>query len=439
VGTIVSSMVMSSELYSNQVDSRKTGMSPLYKIVFSLLLLVCGMFVQHKYHLVERVIQDSATIQSTDSYVSIGKPQNTSAPEFVSDADFGIFWEVWDILDRDYVDHTKLDATKMVDGAVSGMTAALDDPYTAYLPPKVFERVGQELAGAFYGVGIELGYKEKVLAVVAPLPDTPAGNANVEPGDLIVHVKDDQKSLDADSGAWSLQEAMDAIRGPKDSKVTLTLIREGESAPIEVTLTRAEIVVKSVKMEVVERNGKKVAHIKLMRFGERTMAEWDALVSEILKQRTDLAGVVLDMRGNPGGLFDDAVEIASEFIKDGVVVSEQGKTSKRDFKVTGQARLSKVPVVVLVNGGSASASEIVAGALRDRLNVKLIGEKTFGKGTVQDRRDLSNGGGIHITISKWLLPAGDWIHETGIDVSVEVKDDPKTEIDEQLEKAIEEL
>jgi carboxyl-terminal processing protease len=206
-----------------------------------------------------------------------------------------------------------------------------------------------------------------------------------------------------------------------------------------VTLQRGEIVVKSAQVEFVEHRGRRVAHIKLSRFGERTNGEWDQVVNQVMAERQRIDGIVLDMRNNPGGYFDGAIEVASEFIDKGTVVSQKGKFTSQDFSVRGRPRLLNIPVEVLVNRGSASASEIVAGALRDRLGSKLIGEQTFGKGTVQDRRELSNGGGVHITVSRWMLPGGDWIHDEGIPVDIEVVDDPESELDEALLRAIEEF
>ncbi len=355
--------------------------------------------------------------------------------------DFDIFWEVWGTLERDYLEPDKLDASKMVDGAISGMTAALGDPYTMYLPPEDNERSGEDLAGSFYGVGIELGYVESTLAVVAPIKDGPADKKAVMAGDLIIHVKDTSKSLDEDTIGWSLDEAVKHIRGKKGTDVILTLVRtsEGDRKPFEVTITRDEIIVKSVTLEFVERDGKQVAHLKLSKFGERTTAEWDEAVKQILAKRQQIKGIVLDLRNNPGGFFDTSIEVASDFVKKDVVVQQQGKIRTQNYSSNCKGRLAGIPLVVTVNRGSASASEIVAGALRDDLSIKLIGEKTFGKGTVQDRRELTNGGGLHVTIGRWLLPKGSWIHKEGIPVDVEIKDDTSTKEDEVLFKAIESL
>lgn len=405
------------------------------KVAMIMLLFVLGAFFEYKIQFLGRYAQKNLNAVGTTSPLS--ELVNVHTAQEKKNIDFGIFWEVWSLLERDYVYPEKLDATKMVDGAVGGLAASLGDPYTMYLPKEANERSAQDLAGAFYGVGIELGYVDGILAAVSPLEGTPAFAAGVKAGDLIINVKDEAKGVDEDSSRWPLNKAVDTIRGPKDTPVTLTLVREGVEAQFDVTINRGEIVVSSVTLEFVESAGKRVAHLKLSRFGERTDAEWNASVEEIVKQKGSIDGIVLDMRNNPGGFFEGAINVSSEFIEDGVVVSQKDRLFKQDFEARGKARLAGIPVEVLVNKGSASASEIVAGALRDRLGAQLIGTKTFGKGTVQDRRELSNGAGIHITVARWMLPGGEWIHEAGIPVNVEVEDTVDTDVDEQLLKAIE--
>lgn len=413
-----------------------------FNLLTAVLLIIVGGMAQYRYNIVQYLPFDvpSRVVKSDLSPQQLSKLMNTAQPSEFQDVDFSVFWQAWQLLEENYLDHEKIDPAKMVDGAVAGMTAALEDPYTAYLPREDKVRTGQDLAGAFYGVGIELGYVEGVLAVVAPLDGTPASRANVEAGDMILRVKDEQKGIDEDSSNWSLTHAVDQIRGPRNSEVTLTLFRKNNgNEPFEVTLMRDEIIVKSVELSFENVAEKRVAHIKLSRFGERTFEEWDAAVKEILENRTDIDGIVLDMRNNPGGFFDGAIKVASDFIPSGVVVSQKGRFSEQSYPVEGRARLTNMPLVVLVNGGSASASEIVAGALRDQLKTPLVGQKTFGKGTVQDRRDLANGGAVHVTIARWILPSGEWIHNEGIAVDVEVKDDPETDEDEMLLKAVESL
>lgn len=418
----------------------KITRSQLNNAFFAILLVVLGLVIENRYGLVYSFARENpqAPIISTRRARSLVTNEEIP-PERQQEVSFETFWEVWSLLERDYLEPGDIKAEKMVNGAIGGMTSALGDPYTVYLPPAENQRSGEDLAGSFFGVGIELGYREGILAVVAPLKDTPAEQAGIKAGDLIIRVNDPAKNLDEDSSRWSLNEAVDAIRGPNGTPVTLTLLREGQSEPLEITVNRGEIVVNSVEVEFVEHAGKRVAHVSLSRFGERTEAEWDEVVSTILKNKPNINGIVLDMRNNPGGFFDGAIDIASDLIQSGVVVTQKGQFVEQDFPARGRARLINIPVEVLVNRGSASASEIVAGALRDRLGAKLIGERTFGKGTVQDRRELSNGGGLHVTIARWLLPSGEWIHDEGIPVNIEIADNPDTEEDEQLLRAIEEL
>jgi carboxyl-terminal processing protease len=430
------------EMFNHEYNKTlmKITRSQLNNAFFAILLVVLGLVIENRYGLVYSFARENPQVPIISTRRARSLVTNEEIPpERQQEVSFETFWEVWSLLERDYLEPGDIKAEKMVNGAIGGMTSALGDPYTVYLPPAENQRSGEDLAGSFFGVGIELGYREGILAVVAPLKDTPAEQAGIKAGDLIIRVNDPAKNLDEDSSRWSLNEAVDAIRGPKGTPVTLTLLREGQSEPLEITVNRGEIVVNSVEVEFVEHAGKRVAHVSLSRFGERTEAEWDEVVSTILKNKPNINGIVLDMRNNPGGFFDGAIDIASDLIQSGVVVTQKGQFVEQDFPARGRARLINIPVEVLVNRGSASASEIVAGALRDRLGAKLIGERTFGKGTVQDRRELSNGGGLHVTIARWLLPSGEWIHDEGIPVNIEIADNPDTEEDEQLLRAIEEL
>jgi carboxyl-terminal processing protease len=405
------------------------------QFIIAALLVVLGGVVGYRLRGNENIPVLSPILSKATQI----KVKNVSQPEQYSDVDFSQFWEVWKILEQSYIEPDKIKPDQMVYGAIKGMTSALEDPYTVYLPPEEQKRSEEDLSGSFFGVGIQLGYVDEVLAVSTPLKGSPAEKAGLKAKDLIIHVKDDK--VDKDTQGWSLSEAVGYIRGERGTKVTLTIIRRSEKVePFEVTLVRDEIVVPSVELKYLDLpNGKKAAHIVLSRFGDRTDAEMNQAIESIRSQSSSVQGVILDMRDNPGGYLDGAVSVASEFIKDGLIVSQQGKSSNRPYNARGNARLSELPVEVIVNGGSASAAEIVAGALRDRKNAKLIGEKTFGKGTVQDAMRLKSGAGLHVTVAKWILPNGDWIQETGIPVDVEVKPDDKTETDEVLEKAKEEL
>lgn len=360
---------------------------------------------------------------------------NRETPRNIS-ADFSLFWQVWDKLNEQYVDKKALDPQKMVDGAISGMVSSLGDPYTVYLPPQQNKEAKEDLNGAFEGVGIQLGFKDKVLSVVTPISGTPADKAGVKAGDAILHIKDVEKKIDKDTTGMTLPEAVSIIRGKKGTEVELTLGRESEEKPVIVKLLRETIVVKSATVEIKDLPaGRQVAILKLNKFGDRTQEEWTNAVDQLASLPVgQLKGIVLDLRFNPGGYLDGAVWVAGEFLPAGkqVVTQQYGDGSRTDNKVSRIGRFLKTPLVVLVNEGSASAAEILAGALRDHNRAKIVGIKTFGKGSVQQPEDFDNGAGIHITVARWLRPNGDWIDKKGIEPDVKVEED-----DKQLEKAIE--
>jgi len=417
----------------------KMKLTTLRNGLIGILLFVLGLIIGQRYHV---QVADLASLNSSNSQGTTSALSKLTgrltAPEDKS-VEFDVFWEVWSMLEQEYLEPEKLDAEEMVNGAVRGMTAAIGDPYTIYLPPDDNKRSGENLNGSFYGVGIELGYIDGTLAVIAPLDDTPAVKAGIEAGDLILHVKDEKKNIDEDTLNWSLEEAVNNIRGERNTPITFTLYREDAASTFDVTVRRDEILIETVKVEFKEFEGKNIALLRVGKFGGRTGEEWDTAVAQIKAASPKVDGIVLDLRNNPGGYFDTSIELASDFIKSGVVVSQKDKYTQQDFRSIGTARLKDYPLVVLVNKGSASASEILAGALRDDLGVKLIGEQTFGKGTVQDRKAVSNGGGIHITVGRWLLPSGAWIHDEGISVDIEVEQNRDTEEDEVLQRGLEEV
>lgn len=348
--------------------------------------------------------------------------------------DFKLFWDTWDLLNREYIDKKALESDKLFYGAISGMVASVGDPYTFFLPPEAQKSSKEELNGSFEGVGIQLGFnKDKRLVVIAPLSGTPAQRSGIKPQDLILKIDEE------DTSGMTLPEAVKLIRGPKGTSITLTIQRDEEEELKEVVLIRDTIIVKSVEVSFKNTKGAKlIAVLKLSRFGERTKEEWGMAVSEV--SSSDSQGIILDLRNNPGGFLEGAVFIASEFLDGGnVVLQENAQGEKVAFKVERAGKLTKVPMVVLINKGSASASEIVAGALQDRDRAKLVGEKSFGKGTIQQAQDLANNTGIHITVAKWLTPKGRWVNEIdGLEPDITIKadkEDPTKDL--QLDKAIE--
>lgn len=378
-------------------------------------------------------------------------------PPSQMNADFSQFWQVLDKIEASYYDKKAIDPQKIINGAISGMVESLDDPYTVYLPPTQNDEFKSGLAGKFEGIGAELGLKNKQIIIVAPLDGSPAKKSGIKPGDAIVKV-DGQVTF-----GWSLAQAVDKIRGPKGTTVKLSIGRgEGEELK-DIDIVRDTITVKSLttytkQVKDIESVGKeakstkiaddKIIYIRLSQFGDSTNSEWLKLANDAsvrLKTEKDIKGIVFDLRNNPGGYLNDAVYIISEFVKSGNAVLQEDKNGDRaSFPVSGKGLLYDVPLVVLINKGSASASEIVAGALRDHDRATLVGETSFGKGTIQQAEDFGGGAGLHVTIAKWLTPDGTWVgngkNGAGLKPDVEVKVDEKNpERDAQLEKAIEEL
>lgn len=375
-------------------------------------------------------------------------------PPATTSVDFGLFWDVWQRLLRFYIDRTSMDSQKMVWGAISGMVNSLGDPYTTFLPPKENKEFKEDLGGAFDGIGAQLGLKDGRIIVIAPLKGTPAQKAGVLAGDYILKVNDE------DTAGWSVPQAVTKIRGPRGTEVKLEILHENAQKPVELTIQRDTITVPSVEWwvktprEVTEISGvpdalkfldrtEKIAYLRLSRFGDNTNDDWNKAIGEILTaQRNNgtLKGLILDLRNNPGGYLDGSVFIASEFLKDGVIVSQvNSDATKEEFPVNRKGKLLDIALVVLVNKGSASASEIVAGALKDYKRATLVGEVTFGKGSVQTPFDLAQDAGLHITTGKWLLPKGDSISKVGVkpDIEVTLEDATNATADAQLAKAIE--
>lgn len=353
-----------------------------------------------------------------------------------TDANFALFWKVWDTIDSSYYDKTKIDTGKMVYGAISGMVGALGDPYTAFLAPEENKVVEEDLSGSFQGVGIQIGFKGKNLAVMSPLPDSPAEKAGVKAGDFIVGIVDVTKGIETSTVGMGLNDAVKIIRGKAGTKVTLVLLRDGSNETFKKEITREALDVPSVVTTYIENDT--VADIKLMKFGADTDAEWQKAVNNIMTHEPKVTSMILDLRNNPGGYLQSAVDIAGEFVKQGsvVVIEDRGGTNRTNYKTDRTGKFGDMKVVILVNGGSASASEILAGALSENKGYKLVGDKTFGKGTIQEPLQLEQGSSLHITIAKWLTPKGTWVHEKGIEPDVKIADDDKTTEDEQLQAAI---
>ena len=357
----------------------------------------------------------------------------TAAPQEFT-ADFGIFWETWDKLRETYIDKEKPnDQQKLIYGAVKGMVSSLGDPNTSFFTPEESKQFDQDLSGSFGGVGAEIGSKNEEVIIVAPLKNSPAEKVGLRANDKIFKV--DGKPTEG----LTISEVVRLIRGEIGTKVTLTIFREGWQNPRDVEIVRETVQVPTVNWSIKEDN---IIYLELASFGGTTPFAFFQAIADGLRQGGD--GLILDMRNNPGGFLEVSVTLAGWFVDRGdVVVSEKftGGDEKK-FRAYGNEALKNFPVVILMNEGSASASEILAGALRVHKGAKIIGAKSFGKGTVQQLVDLSDGSTLKVTISHWLMPDGHLIEGNGLEPDYKVlvtDEDLVNGRDPQLDKAIEVL
>jgi len=359
-----------------------------------------------------------------------GKSQCKICPP--EEIDFSLFWEAWAKLQEKFADKEKFDIQEMIYGAISGMVKSLEDPYTTFLNPEDTERFIEDVKGTFEGVGMEIGIKKGQLQVIAPLEGTPAQKAGLRAGDKIIKVDD---TLTADI---TVDEAVNLIRGPKGTEVTLTIYREEWETTKEIKIVRGLIEIPSLKWELKDEN---IAYLKLYQFSEKASFDFSKAAIEILA--SPCQKIILDLRNNPGGYLEIAQDIAGWFLERGqiVVIEDFGAGEEQKiYKAQGNTSLAEYPIVILINQGSASGSEILAGALRDNRGIKLIGEQSFGKGSVQELERLKGGSSLKITVAKWLTPKGDLITDVGLepDIKVEMTDEDYEEgRDPQLDKAIE--
>lgn len=344
----------------------------------------------------------------------------TTTSETVKDIDFEPFWDVWDKVQTRFV-RRPADQQQMFYGAIQGMVASLGDPYSVYFTPEIAKQFQEELDGTFSGIGAEVGMKNARVIVIAPLPESPAEAAGLRAGDYIAEING--KSTEG----LTVEEAVKQIRGPQGTKVDLTLVREGVKVPVKISIIRKTIELKSVTHQILPGN---VLLMTITSFNDQTLPQFNQAITVALDK--NVKGIIVDLRNNPGGFFDGAIAVASEWLDPNtVVVAERGKGDgpRKEFFSTGTHRLRGIPTAVLINGGSASASEIVAGALQDQNKAKLIGEKSFGKGSVQEYEELPDGSALKLTIALWYTPNDRSINESGIvpDIIIEPKKDVASE------------
>ncbi len=357
--------------------------------------------------------------------------------------DFSLFWQAWNKVHEKYVNPNELDNQKLIYGAIKGMVNSIGDPYTVFFDPKESKTFLEDVSGSFEGVGIEIGLKDGKIQVISPLENTPAKKAGILAGDFIVGI--DGKS----AIGISLEEAVKLIRGPKNTYVILSIMREGWESPRDFKIKRAKIDIPSLKWYLISsQTGKKdengdIVYLQLYHFSEKARFDFQKTALSILD--TSAKKIILDLRNNPGGYLEVAQYIAGWFLPQGktVVIEDFGGRREREvYRAEGNGRFSNYPVVVLINNGTASAAEILASALRDNRGVKLVGEKSFGKGCVQELENLRGGSSLKVTVANWLTPNGDLINEKGLAPDIEVKakspeESSDVEKDIQLEKAIE--
>jgi len=339
--------------------------------------------------------------------------------------------QVWTIIKTDFVNKDKIDEKKLFYGALTGFVAGLEDQHTTFLDPETTAEFEDSISGAFEGIGAEIALKEGLLTVVSPIQGSPAERAGVQPGDIIIKV--DGKDI----VGLSVEKAARLIRGPKGTEVTITIVR-GEDDPQDLKIVRDIITTKSVEWQFRDDG---IAHLKLKAFNDDTVELMQKFAKEVKAKSPK--GIVLDLRNDPGGLLDAALSVCSLWIEDQVVLVEKfGDGKETKYQAEKNAPFKKIPTVVLINQGSASGSEIVAGALQDHGIAKLVGKKSYGKGSVQELKMLPDGSSLKITVAKWYTPKMRTIDQLGIQPDVEVdlkKADVEAKKDPQLEVALQEL
>ncbi len=427
---------------SEQINTPFTAIKRPYPTAFWLVVIL--LMTVGSYAVGARTERDNLLDQgfttSTSAVVKLRGIGSQPPSGLVKQVDFKQFWDLWELIDAKFYKQP-LDAEKLLYGAMTGLAQATGDPYTSFFEPKVAEEFTQSLAGKFDGIGAEIGIKNGQVKVIAPLPDTPAARAGLLAGDAIYLI--DTTSTEG----MRVEQAVSLIRGQKGTTVTLTVGRvkiskdkndkeTKQAVELKVPIVRDTIAVPSVTHKFLPND---IVLISVSNFNNDTYQEFSKALDQILAK--EVKGVILDLRNNPGGFLDRATAMAGEWVGDKVIVVERRQGKKVDeFHGAGQGRLRDIPTVLLVNQGSASAAEIVAGALQDYQVATIVGATTFGKGSIQDYTELVDGAGVKITVAEWLTPNERFINDVGIDPDVVVEiteEDYATARDPQLDKAVE--
>lgn len=417
----------------NTLDShQKVKKIRNYLLWYVVILVVLGsftsgLFLGRTQNVLHNYVKESGNSNKTVENKYTNKTKK---------ADFDLFWQAWDTIEKKFVNQP-LDYQKMVYGAISGMLGALDDPYTVFMNPEEDKAFQQEISGSFEGIGAEVGMKNNRIVIISPLEGSPAKKVGLRPHDVILKINDEK------TDEMNLFEAVLKIRGQAGTEVVLIIQRNGVKEPKEFKITREKITQKSVTWKEEKlSNKKKVAHLKISYFGEDTARDLQSAATEILRKKE--SGIVLDLRNNGGGYLESSIDVLSVFVEPNTIIAYQelGNKSRKEFRSRGASLLKDLPLVILVNSGSASASEIVAGGLHDIRKSLLIGEKTFGKGSVQEYIPLPNNASLRVSIAKWLTANGKNINGEGIAPDVEIKmtnEDYEKDRDPQFDRAKEEI
>jgi len=403
----------------------------ILKYIFKVLviLIIASIIFLSGIYLASNNKTFSQISQKESLYLGVltGKYKKVDG-QWARNIDFDYYWEVWDILKNTYVDKDEINDKELFYGSLKGLVSSLDDPYSEFMNPVENEEFNNDMSGTFDGIGAELGIRDNILTVISPIDGTPAQKAGIMAGDKILEINGESTQN------MNINEAVSKIKGEKGTEVVLSIFRDGFEDIKKIPIVRDTIIIKSVKYEKLNNDLFLISIDSFNNDTKKILIEAIAKINEIKPK-----GVIIDLRNNPGGYLDTAVEVLGEWINGKTAVIEKfgdGKTT--EYKAMGNNGLENYKTVILINGGSASASEIVAGALHDYNKATIIGEQSYGKGSVQMVEDLSDGSAVRITVAEWITPYGQSINKTGIKPDIEVEltyDDYLNNRDPQLDKA----